>query len=360
MAKPLDLTGKRFGRLTVKSLTDPYVLPSGEKKRRWLCECDCGNEIAVMQTHLTTGNTKSCGCLQQAKAEDLTGRKFEEIEVLGPVELETPESGRRLRWLCRCKCGKEFVTTRNELMNGRKSCGCLSDHKDLTGQRFGLLTVVAPAEPYVSPSGQPYRRWLCECRCGNKVEVLQTQLTSGKTRSCGCSRRESILNKTQDMTGMRFGKLEVLGRVDLEHPGPNGLRSGWICRCDCGKEIVVIRKDLLSGKVQSCGCLLRETARKKMVEQNTVGHYAGTTISAINLYRGPNRNNKSGVKGVYWSEREQRWIAKITVKHKSITIGRFRTLGEAAKARKEAEKKYFAPLIEEYARTKKEENDEKA
>ena len=73
-----------------------------------------------------------------------------------------------------------------------------------------------------------------------------------------------------------------------------------------------------------------------------------------------NKNNKSGVKGVYWSEREQRWIAKITVKRKSITIGRFRTLEDAAKAREEAEEKYFAPLIEEYKRLRREKNDEKA
>ena len=361
MAKPLDLTGKRFGLLTVKSLADPYVLPSGEKKRRWLCECDCGNEIAVMQTHLTTGNTKSCGCLQRAKVEDLTGRNFGDLEVLGPTELEPPESGRqRLGWLCRCKCGKEFATTRNELMYGRKSCGCQSEPADLSGQEFGWLTAKHLVDPYVSPSGQPYRRWLCQCRCGNKVEVLQIQLTSGKTRSCGCSRREAILNKTQDMTGMRFGKLEVLGRVDLERPCTNRQRSGWLCRCDCGNEVVVIRKDLLSGKVQSCGCLLRETARKRIVEQNAVGHYAGTTISTINPDRPPNKNNKSGVKGVFWSEREQRWIASITVKRKSIKIGRFRTLEEAAKARKEAEEKYFAPLIEEYKQLKEGKNDEKA
>lgn len=201
---------------------------------------------------------------------------------------------------------------------------------------------------------------MCECRCGNKTEVLQAQLTSGKTRSCGCLQKEVASNQAKELRGRRFGKLEVLGRVELERPCTNGQRSGWFCRCDCGKEVVVIRKDLLSGKVQSCGCLLRETARKKIVEQNAVGHYAGTTISVLNPDRPPNKNNKSGVKGVYWSEREQRWIAKITVKRKSITIGRFRTLEDAAKAREEAEEKYFAPLIEEYKRLRREKNDEKA
>lgn len=304
MTKPLDLTGKRFGRLTAKHLAKPYVSPAGKSERKWLCECDCGKEVEVRQRDLVSGRTRSCGCLQR------------------------------------------------DIMHAKG--------KDLTGQRFGSLTVVSSAEPYVSPSGQLYRRWLCKCDCGSESVAFQNSLTSGLTRSCGCSRRESILNKMQDMSGMRFGKLEVLGRVDLEQPCTNGQRSGWLCRCDCGNEVVVIRKDLLSGKVQSCGCLLRETARKRIVEQNAVGHYAGTTISTINPDRPPNKNSKSGVKGVYWSERERRWIAKITVKRKSITIGRFHTLEEAAKARKEAEEKYFAPLIEEYKQLKEGKNDEKA
>lgn len=54
-----DLTGQRFGRLTViKRHT-----PKGQKVR-WLCKCDCGNEKDISAYELTSGNTKSCGCLQ--------------------------------------------------------------------------------------------------------------------------------------------------------------------------------------------------------------------------------------------------------------------------------------------------------
>lgn len=45
---------------------------------------------------------------------------------------------------CRCDCGKEIETNLNKLHTGHiKSCGCLKiRHKDLTGQRFGPLTVL--------------------------------------------------------------------------------------------------------------------------------------------------------------------------------------------------------------------------
>ena len=60
-----DLTGKRIpaSRLTVMYQTDDYINPCGNHYARWHCKCDCGNECDVLATHLTRGNIKSCGCL---------------------------------------------------------------------------------------------------------------------------------------------------------------------------------------------------------------------------------------------------------------------------------------------------------
>lgn len=55
----MDLTGQRFGRLTVIN----KVLSHGNSKSiYWLCECDCGNEIEARGSALVSGHTKSCGC----------------------------------------------------------------------------------------------------------------------------------------------------------------------------------------------------------------------------------------------------------------------------------------------------------
>lgn len=60
-----DLTGQRFGRLTVLE-----ALP-GDRRTRWRCICDCGQETVVGSGHhLTSGNTKSCGCLHRDTARD--------------------------------------------------------------------------------------------------------------------------------------------------------------------------------------------------------------------------------------------------------------------------------------------------
>lgn len=64
MNKINDLTGKKIFKLTVISRCDDYVSPKGKRLTRWLCKCDCGNEIKVTSVNLKKGHTKSCGCLK--------------------------------------------------------------------------------------------------------------------------------------------------------------------------------------------------------------------------------------------------------------------------------------------------------
>lgn len=62
-----DLVGKRFGRLTITELAEPKTYPCGTTHRHWLCRCDCGNITIVSQSHLKTGEVKSCGCLNDER-----------------------------------------------------------------------------------------------------------------------------------------------------------------------------------------------------------------------------------------------------------------------------------------------------
>lgn len=59
MSVLIDLTGERFGRLTVIE-----KIPSNNTNARWLCKCDCGNYTDVLGTTLRRGESKSCGCLR--------------------------------------------------------------------------------------------------------------------------------------------------------------------------------------------------------------------------------------------------------------------------------------------------------
>nr|DAI30801.1 MAG TPA: PVL ORF-50-like family [Caudoviricetes sp.] len=59
----IDLTGQRFGRLTVIKRVENKQLKNGRQKVQWLCQCDCGNTKIVTSEQLKSGHTNSCGCI---------------------------------------------------------------------------------------------------------------------------------------------------------------------------------------------------------------------------------------------------------------------------------------------------------
>ncbi len=118
--------------------------------------------------------------------------------------------------------------------------------KDLTGQIFSKLTAIALSD---RRGGSGKIMWVCICECGNIVETTSNSLMRGDITSCGCGH-------IKDLTGQRFGRLTVISLSDkkLEYS-----RSAvWLCRCDCGNEIITSSTCLKSGDTLSCGCLHRE------------------------------------------------------------------------------------------------------
>lgn len=126
---------------------------------------------------------------------------------------------------------------------------------DLTGQRFGKLTVI---ERTAKPEGikRTTTYWLCKCDCGNTKIANSSDLRRGDTTSCGCVHNEVRKSKAKDLIGQRFGRLTVIAKSEKRD------KSGWvqwICRCDCGNEIVVNSGNLKKENTKSCGCLFTET-----------------------------------------------------------------------------------------------------
>ena len=114
---------------------------------------------------------------------ELTGMKFNRLTVSGPAGTD----GRQHRlWKCKCDCGGTTFATTSDLRHGhKKSCGCLkrvSHAKDITGQRFGMLTVMKRA------GTNKHRKalWKCKCDCGRTTVVSSVDLVTGNTKSCGC------------------------------------------------------------------------------------------------------------------------------------------------------------------------------
>lgn len=152
----------------------------------------------------------------------------------------------------------------------------------------------------------------------------------------------------KEVIGERFGRLVVVSEVEPIIYRGNKLRR-FLCRCDCGNETEVRLSSLISGMTSSCGCLRSETTRKN--HSKNMGEFHGTAISKIQGCSA-NKNNRLGVRGVYFDESVKRYCAHITLHGKVKNLGKYKTLSDAIKAREDAEKKYFQPIIEVYNREK--------
>ncbi|MCC0724454.1 hypothetical protein [Clostridioides sp. ZZV14-6104] len=116
------------------------------------------------------------------------GDKFENLTILDMEQ-------RNSRKYCLCKCGNcgNEKWIRADSLKRIKACGCMKSNtqfkqNDLTNKKFGRLTAIK-ATNEKAKSG--HYIWLCQCTCGNEIEVIENSLTTGKTKSCGCLQKEA-------------------------------------------------------------------------------------------------------------------------------------------------------------------------
>jgi len=77
--KLIDITGQKFGKLTVKRLGESYTRENGTKGTPfWVCECECGNEHRARGFDLRKGKVVSCGCHGKSirKTHGMSGTKI--------------------------------------------------------------------------------------------------------------------------------------------------------------------------------------------------------------------------------------------------------------------------------------------
>ena len=122
-----------------------------------------------------------------------------------------------------------------------------------------------------------------------------------------------------------------------------GQRGGrWLCQCSCGKEVELYTAILINpAGVKSCGCGQRANGLRKSGNKE-LQKKAYTTRLERNTRR---TTNKSGVPGVCFVNRDQLWLASITVNYKCIYLGMYRNKEDAIAARKQAEAVYVKPRI---------------
>lgn len=241
--------------------------------------------------------------------------------------------------------------------------------EDMTGWRMwehgvpdSRWIVIARTDDYIEKGTGRHRTcWLCECACEKHTrrEVVEHNLITGDSKSCGCLRVYAAINNGK--TTKKYN--EVVLNLQDEH----GLYGVGYCSNTntefffdmddyniikeyCWLEHVIRGYHALEAKIPN----QKETTRMHWLlvgkyydhkDRNPLNNRRYNLRPANNIENAQNRtiqsNNTSGIIGVCWHSSKQRWIASITVNKKRKELGRFKNKEDAIRARLQAEKQYF-------------------
>ena len=239
------------------------------------------------------------------------------------------------------------------------------------GQKFNHLTVIKQVDDYVSPNSnhRPRPQFLCQCDCKgdnpNEIIVRLDLLKSGHTASCGCLQLKHTLEMSNNhRKPMENNEYLELNLTDNKHTPFGKCKASntddYFYFSMCDYELIKkycwyvnITKSTNYKRLVTCIDGIPTVMHKLLgmfnadhINRNPLDNrrenldmFATKQIQSQN--RGLQVNNTSGCKGVGWSKKDKRWIARIKVNKKDIYLGEYKSKEEAIASRLKAEKEYF-------------------
>lgn len=114
---------------------------------------------------------------------NLTGMRFGQLLVVEKTDKRANDGS--IIWKCKCDCGNDYYNTSSELKRKVHCNNTIHQVVDLSNKTFGELEVLGID---VNSLGKRKIKWMCKCnRCGNIKSIRGNDLTSGKSKSCGCT-----------------------------------------------------------------------------------------------------------------------------------------------------------------------------
>lgn len=183
----------------------------------WKIQCHCGNIFISKPSSLKNFHTKSCGCIHNNF--DWTNKEFFNCKIISPVDLD--KTGGFDKWNIQCYCGKIFNTAvPTALKSGNtKSCGCLNNlamvnfnkknKKKYDYHNFISDLNVKIIEPKEKLLDGCKDLWLCICPiCSSKFYNFPSSIISLNTNSCGCL---ALKNSQNNLKNYHINKKIKLG-----------------------------------------------------------------------------------------------------------------------------------------------------
>lgn len=232
--------------------------------------------------------------------------------------------------------------------------------KNLAGMHFGRLIVVAQSEDFMS-GGRPIAGWnvFCECNPDKIFAVRQKDLKRGHTKSCGCLCFESAKQNVEKIRYMKRkpkrNAYDLSGEFGIGYTAKGeqfyfDLEDYDIIKDYCwyidkngyvtsNNERHPIRMHRLILGVKDRKVIVDHIYHVKYDNRKSQLRLCTNTENVRNASL--SKNNTSGVTGVHFDTEKQKWAATIKVNRKTIFLGRFDSIEDAAKCRQVAQDKYF-------------------
>ena len=238
-----------------------------------------------------------------------------------------------------------------------QSCGCIKKEmlhnkyfKNLTGLKFGRLTVLEQTGSRIGKNGKSLIFWKCLCECGNIVEVYAGSLTSGLTTSCGCLQKEKA--KENGLKYKRKNIYDLTQKYGIGYLYDSNKKFYFDLEdYDKIKEyywVINNKGYVITGGANNSNLLMHRLILNVLDDQEIdhINHNTNdnrkenlriVTRSQNQMNASLRSNNTSGVTGVYFDNTYGYWVSKI----QQDVLGHFANFDDAVKVRKEAEEKYF-------------------
>lgn len=287
---------------------------------------------------------------------DCIGKNFGMLTILD--EFHKENTNKPIYCKCKCSCGNEKIILKSNIIHNKsKSCGCVSKkYNDINiGDVFSRLKVIEKSNRTDKYYG---KYWLCQCECGNIVEVKDIRLKEGHTKSCGCLQKETMLknisnNKkynTYDLSGDYGIGYTTKGEefyFDIEDYNLiknicwNIGKQGYVCHIDNQNNKTIFMHRIIMNITNNNYKLEQIDHINHIKNDNRKENLRICNCQKNVINRRIMKNNTSGAIGVYLVKETMKWRAIIIYNKKHINLGRYKNKEDAIIARLKAEKEYF-------------------
>lgn len=379
-----DLTGKIFGHLKVIKQVEDRISSKGNKSPCWLCQCDCGSEPIIRTSYnLLQGQSTNCGCLTQKKtSKNLIGERFGKLVVNNKIP---GKHHIRAKWHCICDCGGERICFSKDLIDEIiTDCGCVKKEKDkeeqekeyenmikiqkenIIGEKFSHLIVkefYKSNKDNINNIRELKCWWKCKCDCGSEEILIYStnKLINYKkdNKALSCKKCNWKYFETKNPNNYILKEKYGIGYIKKKDKNTSEIKEykfyfdledydkikkyrwyindyGYIISNVGGKTINLHK--LVLGLIDS-EAIVDHKNRKPW--DNRKNNLRKTTPSLNKQNSNTRSDNNSGIIGVSFIDKKNKWRVDITVNGKRHYYGEFDNFEDAVKQRLIAETSWF-------------------